>query len=373
MFFKGHARPLSLRGDTIVEVLLAISILSVVLAGAFASASQSQVNNRASQERVEALKLSQGHVEVLRYIASSGNEEIFDASAGLFCIDSSLNIVRFGSNSLPALDSDDFNSYPGVCKNINTRYNLSIRYDEPSNIFITTARWVRFGGISNEEAALRYRVHQGSLVASPTEPTTCSQNKNIALLLDRSTSMNKNMASSETPKWEALKNAATLFVEQTDFSPTANKGAVIGFYKEAEELISMTSDKTQLLDFMNSLGPAEYGGTDYYKGLAAVNDEFEESDSFSAERETVVVMLTDGGHNIDSDPLIVATELKAKGAIIYTIGVFDDIWFTPEYQKLLEDISGNGGYFVNSTNETELVTAFQEIAELLGCDDPPSP
>ena len=48
----------SSRGDTIVEVLLAIAITSVVLAGAYVAVSGSMKASRAAQERGEAVKKS---------------------------------------------------------------------------------------------------------------------------------------------------------------------------------------------------------------------------------------------------------------------------------------------------------------------------
>lgn len=54
------------RGDTIVEVLIAISIVSLTLAGAYASVSRSTNATRTAQERGEALKWAETQVEQLK-------------------------------------------------------------------------------------------------------------------------------------------------------------------------------------------------------------------------------------------------------------------------------------------------------------------
>jgi Tfp pilus assembly protein PilV len=58
-------RTKSQTGDTIVEVLLSIAVLSSVLGGAFVSANHSLKSTRAAQERGEALKLVESQVEQL--------------------------------------------------------------------------------------------------------------------------------------------------------------------------------------------------------------------------------------------------------------------------------------------------------------------
>ncbi len=53
------------RGDTIIEVLLSIAILSVILVGAYVSVNTSTLTLRDSQEHAEALTIAQSQVESL--------------------------------------------------------------------------------------------------------------------------------------------------------------------------------------------------------------------------------------------------------------------------------------------------------------------
>src|SRR5580765_5314521 len=56
----------STRGDTIVEVLIAMTIIAAVLGGAYSIASRSSKSGIEARERVQTLKLVEGQVENLK-------------------------------------------------------------------------------------------------------------------------------------------------------------------------------------------------------------------------------------------------------------------------------------------------------------------
>jgi prepilin-type N-terminal cleavage/methylation domain-containing protein len=60
------------RGDTIVEVLIAIAIVSLTLAGAYTSVNKSTIATRTAQERGEALKWAETQVEQLKASTKTG-------------------------------------------------------------------------------------------------------------------------------------------------------------------------------------------------------------------------------------------------------------------------------------------------------------
>lgn len=62
--------PRSQRGDTIIEVLIATGIVSLVLTSAFALTSRNVRANQAVQEQAYAQKLVEKQVELLRAVAS---------------------------------------------------------------------------------------------------------------------------------------------------------------------------------------------------------------------------------------------------------------------------------------------------------------
>lgn len=69
------------RGDTIVEVLICILIISSVLAGAFATTNQSLRSVRSAQERSQAIRIAETQLERLR------NLTLADVPATSFCMD----------------------------------------------------------------------------------------------------------------------------------------------------------------------------------------------------------------------------------------------------------------------------------------------
>ncbi len=67
----------SQRGDTIIEVLIAMSVLSLVLVTGYSISTRSLNGIRVSQERGEALKIAESQVEMLH--ALSARAESFEA------------------------------------------------------------------------------------------------------------------------------------------------------------------------------------------------------------------------------------------------------------------------------------------------------
>src|SRR3989344_6159834 len=105
------------RGDTIIEVLLALAIVSSMLGGAYVLSARSLNNSRSSQERGEALKLVEEQLERLNSVIDGGDDEAF-TTPNIFCIDNSGNVKDAkipASGSIPALDSDDFSTYSPSC------------------------------------------------------------------------------------------------------------------------------------------------------------------------------------------------------------------------------------------------------------------
>src|SRR5580704_4693224 len=83
------------RGDTIVEVLVAILIVSLILAGAYVTAAHSLTATREAQESSEALKLIEGQAEALRTVSNvnplpPAPDNVF-AYPDSFCLNASNN------------------------------------------------------------------------------------------------------------------------------------------------------------------------------------------------------------------------------------------------------------------------------------------
>lgn len=128
-------RRLNSKGDTIVEVLLAITVVSAVLAGAYVSTSRSLKANRAAQERAEATEFVQQQAERLKYVSSTSNAASVFAS-GPFCIKDDLTVQNVTNIS------NDSNCTFGA------RYVISITYAGGSSPHLIRALWENATGSS---------------------------------------------------------------------------------------------------------------------------------------------------------------------------------------------------------------------------------
>jgi Tfp pilus assembly protein PilV len=126
-------------GDTIVEVLLAVAIVSTVLAGAYVATSRSLANSRQAQERSEAVKLVEGQLERLKAAFTADPASFATGSA--FCLDDTPARITAGSP---------------ICTQ--GRYVLSV--ERNGNNFTARANWEKFAGGAPEEVRIVYRLYE---------------------------------------------------------------------------------------------------------------------------------------------------------------------------------------------------------------------
>lgn len=161
MFLKKNRRQ---RGDTIVEVLIAVIVLSTILASAYVVASRSYKENQQTQEHAQALQVAQAQLETLR--ATSSRPAVTP-----FCFDSSGNLVA-NSTWPPGTITDDASTdtasqYPRDCKQAPSGgsctgavcYRIAIRkglYND-ANLYTVTVRWDGING-GTDQVRLDYRL-----------------------------------------------------------------------------------------------------------------------------------------------------------------------------------------------------------------------
>lgn len=154
------------RGDTIIEVLLALTIVSTMLGGAYVLANRSLNGSRTSQERGEATKIAETQLERLKNAINGGDDEPF-TTTDLFCMDGSNEVAEAyspTSSTVPALLSDNLDSYNDPCKiqNQSLPYYVSIEpnVEGDDNKFTARVRWDRLGASGRNEVKLIYRVYE---------------------------------------------------------------------------------------------------------------------------------------------------------------------------------------------------------------------
>lgn len=162
-------------GNTIVEVMIALAIIGVIIAGAYGTANRSIRITQQAQERTRASKIAEQQIELLRSFVSGGSDEsaaIFAAS-DYFCIaDSELiseteeQIVAFSGNIPDNEQEAELTSgppdgvYPDNCVQQNF-YHISVSRDNDSGRFTTLVRWDRLGG-GVDEVRFVYGISQGN-------------------------------------------------------------------------------------------------------------------------------------------------------------------------------------------------------------------
>ncbi len=341
------------RGDTIVEVLIAVAIVSSVLAGAFTVSQKSALAVRDSQERGEMLQMLESQVELVRALAldqSDNTTGVFATSPAYFCINESTRTrIHFpaATTTLPLLQNDDFTTYDSQCTNlgIGNRYNIAIKYDAGTKVFTFVGRWDGIHGRKNQQQ-LSYRIFPGKAFVALTSPTplpsTCdaSQRKDIVLTLDRSSSMTTNWAAPNISRIASLKDSAKYFVDNIDLSPSGNQVSVVGFHNIATEYSSLTSNKSDLVDAVDSIGTQS--GTNYLAGLDTSANELLGTYARPGANK-VTIFISDGAPtspgNTASNIYAKADELAGHGIKIYTIGIAPDL----NGSVILQNMTRNGG------------------------------
>lgn len=155
-------------GDTIVEVLIAITVASTILTGAFVSARHSLTGTRQSQERVEALKVAEEQLEKLREISANPGNYFTNSSAmyNATCIDTSSPPMVHTLAPIYSASSENFGNgaaHPAACirSSSGVMYYPVIQRSAVSGgyTFIVIVHWDKVGGGSVEELTLAYRLY----------------------------------------------------------------------------------------------------------------------------------------------------------------------------------------------------------------------
>lgn len=160
-------------GDTIVEVLIAITIISSVLGVAYATMNRASQNARQAQERGVATKLLESQAESLKAKATDNTTAVtvFNVLSNAFCIDNAFAIKPFDSGFVY---TDDFSAYVAkdcavdetgstYSSTAGVQYNIAIvRSSDPAkpNNFTIYCRWDGLGTQGIQQASLSYRVYQ---------------------------------------------------------------------------------------------------------------------------------------------------------------------------------------------------------------------
>lgn len=154
-----HVKYLNNTGDTIIEVLVCIAVVSTILGGAFVTTRQSQVGVRNSQEHAEALKLVESQLEQLR-----GDTTDAVGATTPFCMYNEAPV----SAVIAPQDKDCTQDSGGLANKSDSRYYLTITRCAAiacgnnianSYVFTVKASWPEVTGQGNGQETMVYRLY----------------------------------------------------------------------------------------------------------------------------------------------------------------------------------------------------------------------
>ncbi|HLZ15352.1 MAG TPA: hypothetical protein VKQ34_05200 [Candidatus Saccharimonadales bacterium] len=146
------------RGDTIVEVLISVAVVSLILGGAYVVSNTSLQQTEAAQERGNALKLGESQIEQLKGVIATNPQAVFGPGApASFCIASTTTVVDTTGPS-SNLCSVDVSGIPTPPANRKPIFTLAIR--RTGQLFALKETWTDVDGRTTDNLQLTYRAYQ---------------------------------------------------------------------------------------------------------------------------------------------------------------------------------------------------------------------
>jgi len=139
------------RGDTIIEVLISIAIISLVLTVSYGIASHSVRSIQDSQERNQAVQLAQRQVEFLRT-----NSADFTANNDV-CFTSSGNPVDAASAATKCVVSADGTAVGGTPSDGQAAFTITITPPSASEAYTVNLSWDSLLNGSKDNLTVYYR------------------------------------------------------------------------------------------------------------------------------------------------------------------------------------------------------------------------
>jgi prepilin-type N-terminal cleavage/methylation domain-containing protein len=155
--FRGRMQKLNQRGDTIVEVLIAIAIVSMVLGGAYATTNKSLQATRSAQEQGVGLKLVETQLEQLKSLADTPGS-LSSSTPASFCIVQSAGKPTITSTASAGAPCTLNSQGTAATSADQPAYVLAITQPTPNNFRITNS-WVDVAGKNNDFVQMDYRIY----------------------------------------------------------------------------------------------------------------------------------------------------------------------------------------------------------------------
>ena len=138
-------------GDTIVEVLISIAVVSLILGGAYVTTNRSLLATRSAEEQGNAFKLVESQLELIRaMIATPGGSQTLTTAPASFCITSTTTVAASASAACKMNASGS----PSTTEPV---FNLAIT--KSGDVFTVRNTWAAVDGKGNDSVQMTYRVY----------------------------------------------------------------------------------------------------------------------------------------------------------------------------------------------------------------------
>lgn len=140
------------RGDTIVEVLVALAVLSLAFSISYATANKSLLTARNSEEHSEALQYLNSQVELAR--ADADDPALYNSS-GSVCMDANQSSSSYGK---PIAAPSAGCTYKGLYQ-ISYTYNQAKSIGINQDVFTFSVQWEGLADLGVQQESLNYKIH----------------------------------------------------------------------------------------------------------------------------------------------------------------------------------------------------------------------
>lgn len=147
-------------GDTIVEVLVAIAVISAVVGTAYAITNRSVQTNQSSQERGQATKEAETQLETLKSWVGDPTKaaQVFAEEKFCFALNTSTSQMEIVSFPAPTpVPTNNNTDYPAECRK--GFYNIGFLHEPSTELFTIYITWDGPKG-TRENLSMSYKVYQ---------------------------------------------------------------------------------------------------------------------------------------------------------------------------------------------------------------------
>jgi type II secretory pathway pseudopilin PulG len=383
-------------GDTIIEVLLCISIVGLAVAGSYALASRSLRTGVLATERTQANKRAEAQIEALKFRERLSSFDIWqdnfsNPAPNNFCLDDSVTSQNDGSGNLTpgwlpkqntGTDPDNLvvkgstTGYDPACVDTSGKYfiNITDRTNPshgPGVTYLITVRWfsIASGVVSQSQIYFRLPDQQFSTTTTPP-PTTCTPaGTDIVMLMDASSSMTESFTfqGRSTTKWDVLKRVSSGFVDDVNISAAGSHAGVISFDNSTVVESPITASRVLVQSAIARMNTR--ANTFVIPGLQASAQQF--SANGRAGHPKLLILLTDGTFDDNF------TNIKAEADNLKNNNpdlVLDTVGIDLPSQSARDNLATlSNGVSVNVTSGDDLQSILASISSDITCTNPAPP